>query len=498
MNIRRVNSIRGGLDTYVFILIASILFHIHPPAMAGVTFDVIGISFLLVIYSGYKYGKYWGALTGVLSVLVWLVFTVFAESDVSLMEYIFGIAVNGSRYTNFDYLDSVTIVHMSIQSLLLYGFLGFFAGLIVDKIEAILRNKNIQLIDLLPFSPHNFMLSVGIWFERTAKALFLLQLDPEDKEGVLKRRLRKIFVLVVTIPLISLFLFLSLNLSYNFDEATTLYLIPALLSPVLALWLSHRISSTVGVWLSTVFLFSPLVFLYAEEVIEGKFSLYNTAAPFSIVLSLGVAAWVIGTISKQLQDDTLRNKLFPSQHELTTFRQISVSNIILLSILTIEFYYKNEGVYFRYFSTLMLSLYILWISFRHSASSVSNMVLIVLGLFSLFSVERSLWIDGLNIRVGRISVPEIVFLSVLPYVAKYVRIHSLNAIRGLIIGLFISLSIVFMVFSYGDVYVLPDIFIRVGYESMVFTLPIAIIMLISFEVIARLAWWKVKRNITSS
>ena len=312
MKNRRNNSIRNNIDTYLFVLIITILFHIDPNHwfnMNNFEIATIEISYLFVIYSGYKFGKYWGAITGGISVCFWTVLLATTGKDVTILQYVFsessGLDIGGFYIGNF-----------SIENIFLYSFVGFCSGYVCDVIESFLYRHRIKLTDLLPFNQHNFILSIGNWIERTSRALFLFQIDPEDKKGILKRRLRKIFIIFATLPLVALFLLLSLNLCVTFaprsEYALYIHLVPSFFSPVVALWLSYRISKTVGVWLSVTFLLSPLVYLYLSEVseISNHFSLYNPTPPLSIVLSLGVAAWAMGLASEQVKILAQRTRLW--------------------------------------------------------------------------------------------------------------------------------------------------------------------------------------------
>lgn len=493
MESRRKNSIANNINTYVFLTGLSVLFHLSPPSIGLVKLEVVGISYLLVIYAGYKYGKYWGMLSGFLSVGFWLLFTLFTHNDISTMELLLGLSAKGSRYLEYPSIHEFAVAYFAFQSLLIFSAIGYFSGFICDRLEDKLHKHGVTLEDLLPHKETNketnFVLGVGKWLEKTSKSLFLLQFEPENKDSAIKKRLRNIFNFAATVPLIILFISLSMRWSYNFGDGNSIYIVPVLFSPVLALWLSHRISPAIGVRLSLSLLFSPLVYLFFHELLRlPGFQIYNFAPPLNIVVSLSVAAWLIGTISKQLKDDTLKNKLLPQNEAHDPAKRVSITHIALLFVFSIGLFYRNDSLYISYYSTFVLSSYIVWLSLKHNPLSVSNMIVVVLGSMALFHIQIPLGEGLWRLRLGGISIPEVVFLSLIPFMVRYINLDSLKNIRVLFLGLMLGLSLLFMVFSYYDSSVLPDIFVKIRYENI--TLPIVSLMLILVlsELLARLAW----------
>ena len=496
MEARRKKSISKDIDTYLLLIALSVLFHLFPPPFEDIRFNAVGISYLLVIYSGYKFGKYWGMLTGIVSTGFWLFFTLLTDNDISTREIILGLYAKGDLYHQYPSLQGFIVYYFSVQSLAVFAAIGYLSGLICDIVEAKLLKQGVTLTELLPYEKRNYILGVGQWFERISKALFLLQLDPDDKEGTIKRRLRKIFILVVTLPLISLYIALSMTWSLHITSSVTFNIVPVLLSPVLALWLSHRFGSLIGVWLSLSLLFAPLVYLVIQEYkhemnLPGLLSISNQGSPISIVVSLAVLAWVIGTITRRLKDQSLRDKILPQKTEHATAGRLSITHMLLLLALSIEFYYQNDHLYIKYYSTFILSTYILWLSFTRSALNVSNTVLIVLGLTSLFrtivGTDDRIW----HMVLGGISIPEVVFLSLIPFMARYIRLKSLKETRMLLLGLIVSLSLLFMIFSFYDSSVLPDIFLLIRIERLTLPLASIVLLLLLSEVMARFIWWGV-------
>lgn len=495
MNIRRHLSATRDLDTFLVLLLLSVVFHLQPPSLEGIWLDVVGLSYLLVIYTGYRYGRFWGLLAGAVSAGFWLLFTLFTVNDLTASEILFGLSTKGERFIDHAWLESFRVMHFSAQSLLLYAATGYLAGYLCDRVEAWLGRSGATLGDVLPVHDSNYVLRMGDWFERTAKALFLLQLDPEDREGAIKRRLRKIFVLIVTLPLLALFVTLAMQWSIRLEGGGAIYLVPALFSPVLALWLAHRAGPLIGVWLSLSLLFSPLAAWYFRELdLPGEIHFSNYASPLSIVVTLAVAAWLIGTVSRQLKNERLRQQLLVLADRPAGMQRLSIAHIVLLLGLCIELIYRDEGLYLKYFSTLLLAAYVLWLSLRYNTFNVSNTVLLVIGATALFRLDFRLEDSAWRIQLGGTTIPELIFLALIPHASRYFRVDSLNAVRHLYLTLLVGLTLMLMLFSYGDSDIVPSVLVRLRYENLTFPLLSLALILLVVEGMARASWWVLKRR----
>ncbi len=495
MHTRRCNNLLKNLDSYLILIILSIFFHINPPSIPDIhlALDFKSVSYLLIIYAGYKYGKKWGAIAGFISVLFWILFVLSTNNYVGWKELIFSVGFKEDSLSWHSFLKETRVYYGSFQYLIIFILIGYSSGCLCDKIETFLAKRELTLTDLLPYSSTSYVLNIFKWLENVSKQLFLLQIDPQDKKGYILKRLRKLFVVIITIPIITLYIAFSNKISYRLTDHFTLIFLPASMSAVFMLWLAYKNGPRIGTWLSLSLLFSPLVAqllrTYFKEIIGSSIRVSNAIAIPSMILTLGVVSWIIGTFSEQLKKEKIQEKLIFTQYNKSS-KTLPVIHILLLLLLSLELRFKCDWFYFKYNSIFILSIYISWLSLYYKKNNISNTVfitLIVTCFFSFFHIEK-IGSTIFRLHIGNtISLPELFYISSIPYVVKYIKISKFANIQMLINLIMLTLFALYMLFSH-DYYVIPIIFITL--KNVYSTFLISLFILICFsQIFAYIIWF---------
>ena len=150
---RRCKTLISCWDTYIFIVLSATFFHLYfildlPEGIKYINMT-IGISYLLIIYLGYKFGRWLGLIGAILSTVSWLVYVLLDNYETTTFE----LLVKGSLKIQ----DDVILTHISINHISLYALLGYFSGVLFDILEDFLNKKSSTLNEILPFSNDLFI-----------------------------------------------------------------------------------------------------------------------------------------------------------------------------------------------------------------------------------------------------------------------------------------------------------------------------------------------------
>lgn len=442
---RRCQIFKKCWDTYIFIVFLATVFHIvifagdFPEGLRYINMT-IGITYLLVIYLGYKFGRWLGLLGGIISSFSWFLYALISNYEVSYNT----LFIKGAMSLNNDFI----LGSFSINHIVLYAFLGYLSGFLFDKLENFLDQRDLTLIELLPFSNNLFIDNVATWVSNLSKALYLSQLNPEDKKGTILRRLRKLFVIIITIPLIILFNILSQNIeTVAHIQNIDIYIgVPTYVAPILILWFSYVYSFKVGIWLSLSLIFSEAIGLIFRNQYNIDIHFSSIVNSPTVIIALVGLSWFIGVLFAQLKDNELLNKIFPEKKKNDTENFLSVRHIILMILLLFSISYSNEYIKFQYFTIGSLSIYIIYLSLYYNANNVSNTILLISGIMSFFAIIFN-FDNNIKIYFGRFDMVEVVILALIPQALRYFNLKTLNNLKLFIMMVFLLLWIKSVIFS---------------------------------------------------
>lgn len=440
MEKRRFNTVEGNIDLYIFLTILAGLFHIYIEELAGEPyfFSTTALSYLLLIYIGYKFGRNWGALAGLLSSGYWFLLLLM-HGNFSVAALLSEGRFEGMVFGDESFLAQTFIFYASLQYVLIFTAIGYVAGWVMDVIEETLRAHHLALIDLLPRYNDIYLQHIGVWLERVIRAVFLLQLESVERKALLLSRLRKLFVLIVILPLLYYFNLLSFWLRWDITAVFSLYLPP--LAPVIILWIAYAFGPRQGVLAALALLLSPIVFFPTEGFVKdiGLHVGIGISSPASVI-ALAAAAWVLGSLGRALKNEIIRerlNGLFVPDKSASVL-PIKMWHVLLLVVSMFSISYRTETfiVYWDNYGPMILLAAISGLLF--DVRQASNAILLVVGLGVLLYLP--IWLDDYNLafKYGRVQFHELVFLALIPLLVSLTSVKSLKDARilmALLIGL---------------------------------------------------------------
>lgn len=491
MDQRRFHSIRENIDLYLFIILLSVLFHARSDEFAGKLpfLSTTGLSYLLMVYVGYKFGRLWGAVAGGVSAGYWFVMLV-AYAHPTALQWLSAVSYRGEMLGP-DW-SGLTIMYASLQYVLLFAAIGYLAGWCADAVEARLARHHLKLEDLLPKWHGVYLHHIGAWVKRVIMAVFLLQVEGEDKKASILGRLRKLFVIIVTIPLLFSFSILGLRFSLPVSEHLTLVL--PVLAPVIALWIAYAFGARQGVFAALGLLLIPLSATYVQELRhESGFAFkagFGITTPDSVV-ALAAVAWVLGVVGHRLRDPEFAERLrsvFGGTPSYASAPRLKMWQMLLLALLACSSQYHGKGweVYWDCYGILIMAA--IWSGVLFDVRQTSNTILIVLGLGSLLNLYMPFWNSGFVLEYGQLEANEVVFLALVPFMVALFDIVTLRDARLLVATIYGLAWFADMAMSGGKYAVYPDFSLGMSIERVSMPLLSVAATLTLIELGARGLW----------
>lgn len=192
---RRYSGLKGNIAYFLIFLVLAVVCHFVPPEVYRLRLSLYPIPLIIVIYLGYKMGKWVGLAAGLLAPLPWLAIS--ANTGAPPEVLIFG----GQLEFDADG-SSGRIVGSSIQHILFGASFGFASGALFELLEKRLAEANLSLDELLPVRNRSVLMAIYQYLQRW----FVLLSEGPLKEGegsftdVLLRqvgRLTIVFVVVI-------------------------------------------------------------------------------------------------------------------------------------------------------------------------------------------------------------------------------------------------------------------------------------------------------------
>ena len=132
------------------------------------------------------------------------------------------------------------------------------------------------------------------------------------------------------------------------------------------------------------------------------------------------------------------------------------------------------------------------LSFKLNPNSVSNMALTVSAILGVFQFQIPIKLEFLRVTfyLGGFNTPVIVFMSIVPFVARYIKITNMKVLKEIMLSISIGLITINWIFSYSHSHIIPNILFAMHYKSYAVISAKLIAILIAIELLSRFVWWK--------
>jgi len=475
---RRYSGLKGNIAYFLVFLVLAVICHFVPPEVHRLGLSLYPIPLIVVIYLGYKMGKWVGLAAGLLAPLSWLAISANTGTPPDVL--IFG--------GQLELADGSIgrIVGSSIQHILFGAAFGFASGALFDLLEKRLAEANLSLDELLPVRNRSVLMAIYQYLQRW----FVLLSEGPLKGGegsftdVLLRQVGKLAIVFVIVILAVLNLNFSdgwglgpLSIGVSFPPS---YLAGALiLAYAFATGSRAGVLATFALWIATIILIalplmgglpsgaiafiakiSPTLSLTAEAAdmatkavtkgMEGRRLALVITSPAQAI-GLAILAWWAGKAGEIYRDTDRLSKLtavWPLSEVVTTPKPApSFAMALIVTFLTLWTSASLEPFRIIYDPILVVFLATAIWANRCDHTLVSNRIFWTL-LF-LSTIWLSGYYDSLNFGSYRFNAYRVFLLALTPLVVARLDLSRRGNCRLVAYGFLIAITI-------------PDLYLR-GY-----------------------------------
>ena len=353
---RRLHALSRDPLYFILLNIFLVFFHIEWQTLSDINITFYPLTFITLVFVGYKYGKLNCAIASLIAFLSCIAIKLFFKDVIDT-----DINENYSLFfsSKIDFND-LALIGQSIGNFITLGLLALFATAIIDLFERCLQSARLSVDELLPYDRYFYLEKIINFFHfifvtKTENVSTEAEMNITLPYGV-KINLKVLFkqiLLLLSIPLIFL---INLNVNIVIGEYLDIQFLPFYSAVIILLIFAWFRGFTKALWLT---IFIVIATLITQVTIEGgslteSIYFYPTFSNLSIVVLTLISAWWLCRFKAALDTPSLKRRLF----RIKLFRNLKKSP------------YKMN--YFPIGCALLLFLFSLQFQVEISALAITN------------------------------------------------------------------------------------------------------------------------------